>query len=102
MAGTTDGRIMLFKNGVLLVSHYVNNMYNIDVTLKTSNDRLSSILQSSSQMESEAVRGCIAFTFGLAIVVGDSTIYYYEKTDTLGLRSVKKIHTYIYKVKKHS
>lgn len=85
---------MLFKNGILLSTHYVNNLYSLDVTFKTSNERLSSILRTDGEMECKTVRGCIAFTFGMVVMVGDSSIYYFEKTDTLGLRLVK-LHKHI-------
>lgn len=89
MTGTADGRVILFKNGVLQAAYKANTIEVLDTNLKMEIDKLSVVSPSSeSELESEIVRIGFTVDSGFAFVVGDATIYFFEKTDD-GRRSVK-------------
>lgn len=81
MAGTLDGRVVLFKNGLLQASYQANTIRELDVTVKTEENNLSFARSSKNVQQLQAVRICLALEFGLVLVVGDSNIYYLRKTD---------------------
>lgn len=90
MAGTVDGRVMLFKNGVLQAVYPVNSTRLLDVTVRTANldpSTLADASPSENESHNQPIRYCIAFLVGLVFVIGDSAVYFYEKTYN-GERSV--------------
>lgn len=81
LAGTLDGRVVLFKNGVLQASYQASTIREMDVTAKTDENRLSVVKLPKNAQQLQAVRICLALEFGLVLVFGDSNIYYLRKTD---------------------
>lgn len=76
-----DGRVMIFKNGVFQSVHYMDMIYDIDVTAKMKSESLSITSEVEIKSTSASVRGCIAFETGLIFVAGESSIYHFQKTD---------------------
>lgn len=76
IAGTSDGRVVVFKNGVLLTAYRPDVVDEIDVTVKPENERLS-----DAQLSADPVRSLVVNQWGLAVLVGVSTIYYFRKTE---------------------
>jgi hypothetical protein len=81
LAGTTDGRVILFKNGLFQSMYYVDEVHDIDVTIKSKSENLSIIILSEFEMKSKSVRSCIAFEYGLIVVAGEFNIYHFQKRD---------------------
>lgn len=76
IAGTSDGRVVVFKNGVLLTAYRPNEVDEIDVTAKTEYERLSYI-----ELSADPVRSLVVNDWGLAVLAGVSTVYYFRKTE---------------------
>lgn len=59
----------------------------IDVITIIENEHLDSVLKSENELPLGAVRNCFTFLWGFMILVGVSSVYYFQKTDE-GRRSV--------------
>lgn len=81
LAGTSDGRVVLFKNGVLQAAYRPETVDGFDVTVKTENERLSAAESPGSGPPPQPVRDCFATQWGLVVLVGGCSIYYFRKTD---------------------
>lgn len=81
--------MILFKNGVLLARYRAEVLIDLDVTVQTSaeDERPEYIDETGGLNLTKAVRRCFTSLYGLVLVIGDSTIHYFEKTDEGG-RSV--------------
>jgi len=88
LAGTSDGIVVLFKNGVLQAWYQVDVLRDLDVTVMQTEDEMPKHNDETGLSRStKIVRKCFTSLYGLFLVVGDSVIYYFEKMDE-GRRSV--------------
>lgn len=78
---TTNGWIVLMMNGQLQAVYHLDTLnHDLDITMKmTIEDGLDTVVTSENQPPSKAIRKCVAFQYGLVLVVGDSNIYYFQK-----------------------
>lgn len=97
VAGTADGRVILFKSGSLQAMYQAHAIRTLDVTINTVNG-VGQIMDGTppsplqlSLLESgpraKQVRTCFIFKLGLVLIIGDATVYFFEKTED-GQRSV--------------
>ncbi|XP_060845459.1 cilia- and flagella-associated protein 57-like [Rhopalosiphum padi] len=82
LAGTTDGNVVLFKNGDLQAVYRVDAISEIDMTtIMTETHQLSLTTTLANSSRNEVIRSCFTFEFGLVMLVGDFTIYHFQKID---------------------
>ncbi|XP_050525213.1 cilia- and flagella-associated protein 57-like isoform X2 [Daktulosphaira vitifoliae] len=80
LAGTVDGRIILIENGDLIAIYNAKTTTTLDPKLKLKNP-LDVIPLNRKNGELTDIRCCISFKKGLVFVIGDSTVYCFEKTN---------------------
>lgn len=82
LAGTTDGLVIVFTNGELQARYRADVLRDLDVTARNADDeRPKHADETGSRQSAKAVRRCFTSMYGLVLVVGDSAIHYFEKTD---------------------
>lgn len=82
LAGTADGLVMVFANGELQAWYRADVLRDLDVTATNADDeRPKHVDETGSWQPAKAVRRCFTSLYGLVLVVGDSAIHYFEKTD---------------------
>lgn len=87
--------MVVVKNGILQSSFHVDKLFDMDLTIKMEKDRLNVITSSSEYgRQVEAVRICLTFQYGFVLVVGDSDVYYFRKTDEGRRFDTKRVHSY--------
>ncbi|VVC30821.1 WD40/YVTN repeat-like-containing domain,WD40-repeat-containing domain [Cinara cedri] len=83
LSGTSNGWVVLMKNGQLQAVYCLDDLnWELDVTVKmTIDESLGTIVISKNKPPPDAIRICVAFQSGFVLVVGNSTIYYFQKLD---------------------
>jgi len=82
LAGTTDGLVIVFTNGELQAWYRADVLRDLDVTAMNADDeRPKRVHKTGSWQSAKAVRRCVTSLYGLVLVVGDSAVHYFEKTD---------------------
>lgn len=81
LAGTTDGRVILFKNGDIQAVYRVDAITEIDVTTIMTEIQHLTLTTSANLSRNDVVRSCFTFEFGLVLLVGDFNIYHFRKMD---------------------
>jgi len=81
LAGTIDGKVILFKNGEVQALYRVDAIIEIDVTTIMTEVHLSLTTKPVDISRKDVIRSCFTFESGLVLLVGDSTIYHFGKTD---------------------
>lgn len=74
-----DGRLIIVENGELIAVYNAKRMMDFDpkVRIKAPLDVVPLPKEGDRQMD---IRCCTPFKLGLVFVIGDSCVYYYEKT----------------------
>lgn len=79
LAGTMDGRLVIVENGELIAVYNAKSMTDFDprIRIKAPLDVIPLTKESNQRMD---IRCCIPLKLGLVFVIGDSRVYYFEKT----------------------
>lgn len=74
-----DGRLILVENGELVAVYNAKTMLDFDpkIRIKAPLDVAPLFREGNQRMD---IRCCTPFKMGLIFAIGDSCVYYYEKT----------------------
>lgn len=74
-----DGRLIIVENGELIAVYNAKTMNDFDpkIRIKAPLDVVPLPMDKDKRID---IRCCIPFKLGLLFVIGDSCVYYYEKT----------------------
>ncbi|XP_050529265.1 cilia- and flagella-associated protein 57-like [Daktulosphaira vitifoliae] len=77
LAGTVDGRLILIDDGDLKAIYTVQNLIDLDPTIKLKNpaDVMSILPKDEKKVD---IKCCISFDKGILFMVGNFEVYYYE------------------------